>query len=255
MPLLEASNIETFYGPVVALRGVSLKVEQGAIVTVLGANGAGKSTLLKTVSGAMDPRSGTVRFKGEEIQCMNPWDIARRGLIHVPEGREVFSHLTVHENLMMGAFTRRDRDAVAADIELCYGYFPRLREREKQHAGKLSGGEQQMVAISRALMARPDVILLDEPSLGLSPLLTQGIFDIIRRLNAERGVTIVLVEQNARLALEIATFGYVLELGRVVLEGTGESLRGNRDVQEFYLGQREAGVRGERRWKRKKQWR
>lgn len=255
MPLLEASNIETFYGPVVALRGVSLKVEKGAIVAVLGANGAGKSTLLKTISGAMDPRSGTVRFKGDEIQCMNPWDIARRGLIHVPEGREVFSHLTVHENLMMGAFTRRDRDAVAADIELCYGYFPRLREREKQHAGKLSGGEQQMVAISRALMARPDVILLDEPSLGLSPLLTQGIFDIIRRLNTERGVTIVLVEQNARLALEIATFGYVLELGRVVLEGTGESLRGNRDVQEFYLGQREAGVRGERRWKRKKQWR
>ncbi len=255
MPLLEASSLETYYGPVVALRGVSIQVEQGAIVAVLGANGAGKSTLLKTISGAMDPQTGTVRLKGDEIQGLNTWDIARRGMIHVPEGREVFSHLTVRENLMMGAYTRRDRDAVAGDIEMVYGYFPRLREREKQHAGKLSGGEQQMVAISRALMARPDVILLDEPSLGLSPLLTKGIFDIVRRLNTERGVTIVLVEQNARLALEIATYGYVLELGRVVLEGSAESLRGNRDVQEFYLGQREAGVRGERRWKRKKQWR
>lgn len=255
MALLEANNIETFYGPVVALRGVSIKVDQGSIVTVLGANGAGKTTLLKTVSGAMDPNTGTVQLKGEEIQGMNTWDIARRGMIHVPEGREMFAHLTVRENLMMGAFTRRDRDAVATDIEMVYSYFPRLQERESQAAGKLSGGEQQMVAISRALMARPDVILLDEPSLGLSPLLTQSIFEIIRRLNTERGVTIVLVEQNARLALELAAFGYVLELGRVVLEGTAHSLRENRDVQEFYLGQREAGVRGERRWKRKKQWR
>ena len=255
MTVLEIANVETYYGPLAALRGVSLNVAAGAIVAVLGANGAGKTTLLKTVSGALDPHSGTVRLKGEEIQGRNSWAIARRGMIHVPEGREVFRHLSVADNLAMGAFLRRDRDAVAADLAAVQAYFPRLRERAAQHAGDLSGGEQQMLAIGRALMARPDVMLLDEPSLGLSPILSGEIFAIIRRLNAERGLTIVLVEQNARRALDIASFAYVLELGRVVLEGPADALRDNRDVREFYLGQGDVGVRGERRWKRKKQWR
>ena len=255
MSLLEVANVETYYGPLAALRGVSMRVDAGAIVAVLGANGAGKTTLLKTLSGSLDPHSGTVRLKSEEIGGRNSWDIARRGMIHVPEGREVFRHLTVADNLTMGAFLRRDRDGVAADLATVHGYFPRLRERAAQHAGDLSGGEQQMLAIGRALMARPDVMLLDEPSLGLSPLLSGEIFAIIRRLNTERGVTIVLVEQNAMQALAIATYGYVLELGRVVLEGSAETLRNNRDVREFYLGAGDAGARGERRWKRKKQWR
>ena len=255
MSMLEVTNVETYYGPLAALRGVSMKIQPGSIVTVLGANGAGKTTLLKTVSGALDPHSGVVRLKGEEIHGRNSWEIARRGLIHVPEGREVFRHLSVADNLAMGAFLRRDRDGVAADLALVHGYFPCLRERALQHAGNLSGGEQQMLAIGRALMARPDVLLLDEPSLGLSPLLAIEIFTIIRRLNGERGLTIVLVEQNARQALAVASFGYVLELGRVVLEGSAESLRNNRDVREFYLGQGDDGARGERRWKRKKQWR
>jgi branched-chain amino acid transport system ATP-binding protein len=222
---------------------------------VLGANGAGKTTILKTISGAMDPRIGTVELEGRQIQGMDTWDITKLGMSHVPEGREVFRHLSVYDNLMMGAYLRKDRDGVMRDLETVYAYFPRLKERAQQHAGDLSGGEQQMVAISRALMARPKIMLLDEPSLGLSPLLVKEIFAIIRRVNEEQGMTILLIEQNANMALAVAHFGYVLEVGRIVLEGSTAQLRDNPDVKEFYLGHKDQGVRGQRRWKRKKQWR
>lgn len=255
MALLEVRNIEAYYGSAIALRGVSLDVPQGTIVTVLGANGAGKTTLLKTISGAIDPRAGSVRFDGVEVQGMETWDVAAHGISHVPEGREVFRHLSVEENLRMGAYRRRDAAGIGADLEAVYGYFPRLRERNRQHAGLLSGGEQQMVAIGRAVMARPRLMLLDEPSLGLSPLLVQEIFAIVRRLARERGTTMLLVEQNANVALAVADLGYVLEVGRIVLDGTAQALADNPDVREFYLGVRDAGIRGTRRWRRKKQWR
>lgn len=253
--ILELANVEAAYGPVQALRGVSLKVERGKIVTVLGANGAGKSTILKTISGIIEPRKGQIRFEGEEIQGRDPAWIVRRGIGHVPEGREVFPFLTVEENLRMGAFTRRDPEGVARDLERVYGYFPILKERARQEAGLLSGGQQQMLAISRALLSRPKLMLMDEPSLGLSPLLTREIFGIIARINREQGTTILLVEQNARMALEIAHFGYILEVGRIVMEDTCENLALKEDVREFYLGMKAQGVRGQRRWKRKKQWR
>jgi branched-chain amino acid transport system ATP-binding protein len=255
MALLEVRNVETYYGPVVALRGVSLDVEAGQIVTVLGANGAGKTTLLKTICGAIDPNAGTVAFDGTRLDGRDTWEVAKRGIAHVPEGREVFRHLSVHDNLMMGAYTTHDRARLAEDLRRVYGLFPRLEERSRQHAGDLSGGEQQMLALGRALMMRPKLMLLDEPSLGLSPLLVTEILNIVRQLNEEHGVTILLVEQNANLALDLADFGYVLEVGRIVLEGTGTRLKDNDDVKEFYLGIREEGVRGVRRWKRKKQWR
>ncbi|HTL27295.1 MAG TPA: ABC transporter ATP-binding protein, partial [Burkholderiales bacterium] len=238
-----------------ALRGVSLKVERGKIVTVLGANGAGKSTILKTISGIIDPQKGQIRYDGVEIHGRDPDWIVRRGIGHVPEGREIFPLLTVEENLRMGAYTRRDPEGVARDIELVYGYFPILRERAKQEAGKLSGGQQQMLAISRALLSHPKLMLMDEPSLGLSPLLTQEIFRIIRRINQEQGTTILLVEQNAHMALEVASHGYVLEVGRIVMDDTCAKLAAKEDVQEFYLGMKAQGVRGQRRWKKKKQWR
>jgi branched-chain amino acid transport system ATP-binding protein len=253
--ILELANVEASYGPVQALRGVSLKVERGRIVTVLGANGAGKSTILKTISGIIDPRKGQIRFEGGEIQGRDPAWIVRRGIGHVPEGREVFPFLTVEENLRMGAYTRADTDGVARDLDMVYGYFPILRARARQEAGLLSGGQQQMLAISRALLSRPRLMLMDEPSLGLSPLLTQEIFGIIARINREQGTTILLVEQNARMALEIAEYGYVLEVGRIVMEDTCPNLARKEDVREFYLGMKAQGVRGERRWKRKKQWR
>jgi branched-chain amino acid transport system ATP-binding protein len=253
--ILKVSNIESYYGPIMAIRGVSLEVPRGAIVTVLGANGAGKTTILKTISGVLDPLKGTVEFDGNPIQRLDPDRIVRLGLGHVPEGREVFPFLTVRENLMMGAYLRNDSDGVAADLERIYGYFPRLKERIDQPAGHLSGGEQQMLAISRALMNRPKLLLLDEPSLGLSPLLVTEIFAIIKRVNAEQGVSMLLVEQNARMALETAHHGYVLEVGRIVMADTCERLRESKDIQEFYLGARDHGERGERRWKRKKTWR
>jgi branched-chain amino acid transport system ATP-binding protein len=254
-PLLVVSNVETYYGPIMAIRGVSFTVPRGGIVTILGANGAGKTTILKTVSGVMDPQKGTVTFAGRAIQGLDPDRVARLGLSHVPEGREVFPFLTVRENLAMGAFTRSDAAAVAQDLEMVYDYFPVLRARAGQRAGSLSGGEQQMLAISRALMARPAMILLDEPSLGLSPRLVKEIFDIIVRINRERGVTVLLVEQNAHMALTIADYGYVLEVGRIVMEDTCARLLEKDDIKEFYLGIKERGVRGTRRWKRKKMWR
>jgi branched-chain amino acid transport system ATP-binding protein len=254
-PLLVVSNVETYYGPIMAIRGVSFTVPRGGIVTILGANGAGKTTILKTVSGVMDPQKGTVTFAGRAIQGLDPDRVARLGLSHVPEGREVFPFLTVRENLAMGAFTRSDAAAVAQDLEMVYDYFPVLRARAGQRAGSLSGGEQQMLAISRALMARPAMMLLDEPSLGLSPRLVKEIFDIIVRINRERGVTVLLVEQNAHMALTIADYGYVLEVGRIVMEDTCARLLEKDDIKEFYLGIKERGVRGTRRWKRKKMWR
>jgi len=253
--LLAVSNVETYYGPIMAIRGISFSVPRGAIVTILGANGAGKTTVLKTVSGVMDPQKGTVVFDGREIQGLDPDRIARLGLSHVPEGREIFPFLTVAENLRMGAYTRRDADAVAGDLDMVFGYFPVLKARSGQVAGSLSGGEQQMLAISRALMARPKMMLLDEPSLGLAPKLVNEIFEIIVRINRERGVTVLLVEQNANMALTIAHYGYVLEVGRIVMEDTCVRLLEKEDIKEFYLGIKETGVRGTRRWKKKKTWR
>jgi branched-chain amino acid transport system ATP-binding protein len=254
-PILKVSNIESYYGPIMAIRGVSLSLSEGKVVTVLGANGAGKTTILKTISGVLDPLKGSVEFQGKPIQRMDPDKIVRLGISHVPEGREVFPFLTVRENLAMGAFLRKNRDEVAQDLERIYGYFPRLKERLDQPAGQLSGGEQQMLAISRALMNRPKVLLLDEPSLGLSPLLVKEIFGIIRRVNTEQGVSILLVEQNAKMALETADYGYVLEVGRVVMDDTCQRLMQSKDIQEFYLGAKEDSARGERRWKKKKTWR
>src|SRR5438477_8959731 len=253
--LLKVENLETYYGPIVAIRGVSFAVPRGAIVTILGANGAGKTTVLKTVSGVMDPQKGTVTFEGREIQGMDPDKVTRLGLTHVPEGREVFPFLTVRENLRMGAYTRKDADGIAQDLEMVYEYFPVLKARAEQRAGQLSGGEQQMLAISRALMARPTMMLLDEPSLGLAPRLVKEIFEIIGRINRERGVTVLLVEQNANMALHVAHYGYVLEVGRIVMEDTCERLLEKEDIKEFYLGVKDASIRGTRRWKRKKTWR
>jgi branched-chain amino acid transport system ATP-binding protein len=253
--ILALNNVESAYGPIKAIRGVSLRVRRGQIVTVLGSNGAGKSTILKTISGILDPNRGTVSYRGENITGWDPSLIVRRGLSHVPEGREVFPLLSVRDNLLMGAYTRSDRDAVARDIETAFGYFPILRERAAQHAGLLSGGQQQMLSISRALLAAPELMLLDEPSLGLSPKLTREIFEIVVRINRERGTTLLLVEQNAHMALNVADHGYVLETGRIVMEDSCERLREKDDIKEFYLGVKDAGVRGERRWKKKKTWR
>ena len=254
-PILELQNVESSYGPVQALRGVSLAVPEGRIVTVLGGNGAGKSTILKTISGIIDPNKGQIKFKGNEIQGRNPDWIVREGISHVPEGREVFPLLSVEDNLRMGAYIRRDADGVARDIEAIHGYFPILRERAKQDAGLLSGGQQQMLAIARSLLSAPKLMLLDEPSLGLSPKLTQEIFAIVTRINRERGTTILLVEQNAQMALKTADFGYVLEVGRIVMEDTCANLMQKDDIKEFYLGMKEQGARGHRRWKKKKTWR
>ena len=253
--LLTLANVESAYGPVRAIRGVSLSVPKGSIVTVLGANGAGKTTILKTISGIIDPQKGSIQFKGEAIDHKEPAEIVRRGICHVPEGREVFPLLSVHDNLMMGAYTRKDADGVKRDMEMVYRYFPILKERAKQDAGLLSGGQQQMLAISRAIMGQPEMMLLDEPSLGLSPKLTQEIFDIIKRINQERGTTMLLVEQNASMALGVADYGYVLEVGRIVMEDTCARLREKDDIKEFYLGVKDVGERGERRWKKKKVWR
>ena len=254
-PILELLNVESAYGPIKAIRGVSLRVRQGEIATVLGSNGAGKTTILKTISGIIDPRKGSIAFHGEDITARDPAYIVQRGLCHVPEGREVFPLLSVRENLTMGAYTRKDRDGVARDLEVVFDYFPILRERAGQDAGLLSGGQQQMLAISRAIMAAPRLILLDEPSLGLSPKLTREIFEIIVRINRERGTTMLLVEQNANMALNASDYGYVLENGRIVMEDECAALREKDDIREFYLGIQETGARGERRWKRKKTWR
>ena len=255
MPLLEMRNIETYYGPIMAIRGVSLTVDEGEIVTVLGANGAGKTTLLKTATGALDSNKGQVLLDGQEIQCRDPDWVARQGIAHVPEGREVFPFLSVAENLAMGAFNRRDKDTVAVDLASVYEYFPALKDLQDKMAAYLSGGQQQMLAIGRGFMARPRLLLLDEPSLGLSPVLVQEIFAIITRLNEEQGLTILLVEQNANVALQVSQRGYVMEVGGMVMDGPSDELAESDDIKEFYLGKKDEGLRGRRRWKKRKTWR
>ena len=252
---LSIKSIETFYGPVMAVRGVSLDVHEGGIVAILGGNGAGKTTILKTISGALEPRKGGIKFKGQDITGWHPDRVARAGMGHVPEGRELFPLLSVRENLEMGAFSRRDRGEINASMDLVYSYFPDLESKTKVQAAYLSGGQQQMLAIGRSLMMKPRLMLLDEPSLGLSPLLVSEIFDILSRLNREQDTTILLVEQNVHMALKVATGGYVLEAGRVVFEGSREKLLGSADIQEFYLGRKSKGERGKRRWKQRKTWR
>jgi len=255
--LFKVKNIETSYGFVNAIRGVSLDMEEGDIKTVLGANGAGKTTILKTIMGLLEdqPEKGTIEFMGKRIDRMDTEDIVRLGISYVPEGREIFPELTVFENLKMGSYTRRDKDGVRKDYKRVSEYFSVLEERKNQLAGTLSGGEQQMLAIGRALMARPKLLLLDEPSLGLSPVLVKEIFEIIKAINKE-GIAILLVEQNARMALNIGNYGYVLENGRIVLSDETRVLLENDDVKEFYLGVKlEESVKGYQRYKRKKRWR
>lgn len=262
--ILQVNNIEAIYNHVIlVLKGVSLTVPEGGIVAILGANGAGKTTTLKAISNLLHAERGEVTkgnivFKGEEVQDLSPNDLVRRGCIQVMEGRHCFGHLTVEENLMTGAFTRSDGKAAAkADLEMVYDYFPRLRERRTSQAGYTSGGEQQMVAIGRALMSRPTMILLDEPSMGLAPQLVEEIFEIVKKLNEEQGVSFLLAEQNTNVALRYAKYGYILESGRIVLDGEAEALRSNEDVKEFYLGLGGEGRRSFRdvkHYKRRKRW-
>ena len=263
-PVLEINNIEVIYEEVIlVLRGLSMRVEDGQMVALLGSNGAGKSTTLKAISGLLPSEDGeisqgTVKFRGEDITHRDAAEIVRLGITQVMEGRRVFEHLTVQENLRAGAYTRGSDDSLKDDLALVYHYFPPLEQLRRQEAGYLSGGEQQMLAIGRALMARPRLMMLDEPSLGLAPKLVGLIFDIIRRLNEELDTTILIVEQNARKALAIADYGYVMENGRIVLDGPAETLAKNPDVQEFYLGLTESGTRRRYRdikhYKRRKRW-
>ena len=234
--MLSLRNVHAAYGSVLALRGISLEAPEGGIISVLGANGAGKSSTLRAISGLLRPSEGTIEFDGKPIDRMPPEKIVQMGISHVPEGRQIFTELTVMENLRLGAYTRRDGDAVKRDIDRIFSYFPVLGERAKQQALLLSGGEQQMLAIGRALMAKPRLLLLDEPSLGLAPILVREIFSIIKTISEEEKLTILLVEQDASLALSIADYGYVLESGTVVLEDTAEQLRGNESVRRSYLG-------------------
>ena len=236
MALLEVNDIHTYYDAIHALKGITISVDEGEIVTLIGANGAGKSTTLNSICGLYPPRSGTITLDGEPIHELPPHDIVLRGLSQAPEGRQVFGRLTVTENLKMGAYTRKDKDGIRADMERVFELFPRLKERAKQVSGTLSGGEQQMLAIGRALMASPRLLLLDEPSMGLAPLLVEAIFDTIRAINAQ-GTTILLVEQNASIALSLAQRGYVLETGKIVLQDTAEALQANEMVRKAYLGE------------------
>lgn len=233
---LEVRGVNSYYGHIHALKDVSIDLEKGEIVTIIGANGAGKSTLLKTISGLVRPRTGSVKFEGEELTDLPPHEIVAKGVIQVPEGRRIFSQLTVMENLEMGAFLKKDSKTKRENLERVFELFPRLKERRKQVAGTLSGGEQQMLAIGRALMGEPKVLLLDEPSMGLAPVLVEGIFETIVRLNAD-GTTILLVEQNARMALEAAKRGYVLQTGTVVLMDSAQNLAENEMVRKVYLGE------------------
>lgn len=235
MALLEINNIHVYYGAIHALKGISLKVEEGQIVALIGANGAGKTTTLRTISGLLHPKEGTILYHGEPLHETKAQSIVKAGISQVPEGRRIFAPLTVMENLELGAFLRSDKDGIRNDLETIFQSFPRLKERTFQQAGTLSGGEQQMLAMGRALMSRPKVLLLDEPSMGLSPIFVQEIFNIIKRIN-EQGTTVLLVEQNARMALSIADYAYVLETGTISLEGTGAELASSEEVQKAYLG-------------------
>jgi len=265
-PVLSVNNIELIYDHVIlVLKGVSLDVAQGGIVALLGANGAGKTTTLKAISNLLhaergEVTKGNIEFKGDEIQSLSPNELVKRGCIQVMEGRHCFEHLTVEENLLTGAYTRKDgRAAIAKDLEMVYNYFPRLRERKASLAGYISGGEQQMSAIGRAMMAKPTMILLDEPSMGLAPQLVEEIFEIVKQLNENEGVSFLLAEQNTNVALRYATYGYILENGRVVLDGDAKELRENEDVKEFYLGdgggdEEKASFRDVKHYKRRKRW-
>ena len=263
-PLLSVNNIEVIYDHVIlVLKGVSLQVQKGQIVALLGANGAGKTTTLKAVSNLLraergEVTKGNIEFQGERVEQMTPSDLVKRGVVQVMEGRHCFEHLTVEENLLTGAYTRSDgRSAIAQSLELVYTYFPRLRERRSSLAGYTSGGEQQMTAVGRALMANPSVILLDEPSMGLAPQLVEEIFEIVKQLNEKENVTFLLAEQNTNIALRYAHFGYILENGRVVMEGGAENLRQNEDVKEFYLGLSGEGrksFRDVKHYRRRKRW-
>jgi branched-chain amino acid transport system ATP-binding protein len=253
----EIKNIETYYDLIYAIRGVSLTLEKGSITTILGNNGAGKTTILRTITGLIDgqPEKGTIEFMGRRIDGLDTEKIVRLGISSVPEGREVFNELTVKENLLMGAYIRKDKKGVLEDFDRIFGYFPILAQRINQWAGTLSGGEQQMLAMGRALMSRPQLLFLDEPSLGLSPLLVKEIFQIIKQINRE-GVTILLVEQNARKALEVSDQALILENGRFVLKGKSSDLINDDNVKEFYMGVRSSeSAKGYQRWKRKKVWR
>ena len=262
--LLSVTNIEVIYNHVVlVLKGVSLSVPKGGITALLGGNGAGKTTTLKAISNLLrsergEVTKGAITYRGEAITQLAPAQLVKKGVIQVMEGRHCFGHLTVEENLLTGAFTRSDgREAVARDLEMVYEYFPRLRERRRSQAGYTSGGEQQMVAIGRALMSRPETILLDEPSMGLAPQLVEQIFGIVKRLNEEQGVTFLLAEQNTNVALRFAHYGYILESGRVVMDGPADALRENPDVKEFYLGVSDKGrksFRDVRSYRRRKRW-
>lgn len=234
--MLEIRDLDVRYGSISALQGISAKVETGTIVTLVGANGAGKTTTLRTISGVVKARGGKILFDGDEITNLPPHKIVARGIAQAPEGRMVFANLTVLENLRMGAYLRRDKQGIATDLDYVFGIFPRLREREKQTAGTLSGGEQQMLAIGRALMSKPKCLMLDEPSLGIAPILVQTIFDKIVEINRSLGLTILLVEQNANLALEISHYGYVIETGRILLHDRSEALRQNEEIRAAYLG-------------------
>jgi branched-chain amino acid transport system ATP-binding protein len=263
-PILDVANIEVVYDYVIlVLKGVSLTVPKGSIVALLGANGAGKSTTLKAISNLIraergDVTKGSIEFDGERVERLTPNDLVRRGCIQVMEGRRCFGHLTIEENLLCGAFTRKDgRAAIRRDLDLVYGYFPRLRDRHAALAGYTSGGEQQMCAVGRALMSRPKMILLDEPSMGLAPQIVEEIFEIVHALNEKEHVSFLLAEQNTHMALRYARYGYVLENGRVVLDGNAASLRENEDVKEFYLGiaeGRRKSFRGGKHYKRRKRW-
>jgi branched-chain amino acid transport system ATP-binding protein len=263
-PLLKVENIEVIYDHVIlVLKGVSLEVPEGGIVALLGANGAGKSTTLKAISNLLhaergEVTKGRVEFRGERIDGRDAADLVRAGIVQVMEGRRVFEHLTVEENVRSGAYTRRERSGVNSDLEMVNPYFPRLKERRGVKAGYVSGGEQQMVAIGRALMARPTLMLLDEPSMGLAPLLVKEIFEIVLRLNRQEKVSILLAEQNARVALSVVEHGYVMESGRIVLDGPAETLRANEDIREFYLGLTGVGERKSYRdvkhYRRRKRW-
>jgi branched-chain amino acid transport system ATP-binding protein len=262
--MLRLNNIQVIYSDVIlVLKGLSLEVAEGQIVALLGANGAGKTTTLKAISGLLKTEDGrvtdgSIEFMGRRIDGLDPEDICRRGIVQVMEGRKVLETLTVEENLRIGGYTRRDADGIQQDLRMIYEYFPVLVARRHQVAGYLSGGEQQMLVIGRALMARPKLLLLDEPSLGLAPLLVREIFDIIRKIHEERGTTFLLVEQNAQMALRIADYGYIMENGRIVFDGPAAKLRGNDDVREFYLGLSAAGRRKSFKdmkfYKRRKRW-
>ena len=236
MSLLKLSNLEANYGAVRSLQGVSLSVEEGGIVALLGANGAGKSTTLKAISGMVKPASGSIEFDGKKLIGLSPNEIVRHGIAHVPEGRKIFKDLTVAENLKMGAYSRSDRSGIDDDMAMVLELFPRLNERSKQIGGTLSGGEQQMLAIGRGIMARPRLLLLDEPSLGLAPLIIADIFLTLQKINAEKGMTLLIVEQNANVALKNAAYGYVLQVGRIAVEGKSDELRLNKEVVESYMG-------------------